>query len=184
VKLSQYLRAAASLSSALDSEVFRTVPLGATLLEHWKFLETHRDHVAFVHNSGLCCTTIFVLHRFVDRFVAGAHHKSENTVTICEIRVQEPSRLSGRTGIVGPPYCETLSPTRLAGSTPTLPRKENGARVWGTKAKPLAAYRWRLCCSEFQLFVRAAPCRFHGRKCETADRAQTIRWFMGKESKT
>ena len=34
----------------------------------------------------------------------------------------------------------------LAGSTPTLPRKKNGARVWGTKAKPLAAYRWRLCC--------------------------------------
>jgi len=33
----------------------------------------------------------------------------------------------------------------LAGSTPTLPRKKNGARVWGTKAKPLAAYRWRLC---------------------------------------
>ena len=25
----------------------------------------------------------------------------------------------------------------LAGSTPTLPRKKNGARVWGTKAKPL-----------------------------------------------
>ena len=68
----------------------------------------------------------------------------------------------------------------LAGSTPTLPRKKNGARVWGTKAKPLAAYRWRLCCLNSNLFVLAAPCRFHGPKCETADRAQTIRWFMDK----
>ena len=100
MKSSQYLRAAASLSSALDSEVFRICPFGAWLSSNTgSFLEAHRDHVAFVDNSDLCCTTIFVLHCLVDRFVAGGHHKSENTVTICEIRVQKPSRLGGRTGI-------------------------------------------------------------------------------------
>jgi hypothetical protein len=36
------------------------------------FLDAHRDHFAFVHNSDLYCPTIFVLRRLVDRFVAGA----------------------------------------------------------------------------------------------------------------
>jgi hypothetical protein len=74
VKPSQYLRAATSLSSALDSQSLARVPLCGRgcprILE--ASLESHRHLVAFGHSCDLYCRAILVLHCLVDRYLAGA----------------------------------------------------------------------------------------------------------------
>jgi hypothetical protein len=67
-------------------------------------------------------------------------------------------------------------------------RRQLAARVrkeilrWGSgreKASRLVTYPLEKGCAE-----KIDIANFHGEKCETAGRAQTIRWFMGKKSET
>jgi hypothetical protein len=84
---------------------------------------------------------------------------------IVSVRVAAKKPLSGRySSVVGlgvPPFSERKLGTKVnphhftAGSTPSdcCPRKRH---VWGTKAKPLAAYRRRLC----HLSIPSSACAF------------------------
>src|SRR5262249_32428380 len=62
------------------------------------------------------------------------NHKSENTVTICEIGAREPSRL-GYPKWGGAGVCFASDWVSSLGTDGSRTR-----RNWGTKAKPLAAY--------------------------------------------
>src|SRR4029077_17532171 len=85
LKPSQYFRAAASLSSALDSETWRIACSTRRCFRNWSaFLEVYRDPVAFVLNCDLYCPTISVLHRLMDRFVAGARFCGRSAV-LCPV---------------------------------------------------------------------------------------------------
>jgi hypothetical protein len=91
--------------------------------------------------------------------VANSHHKSENTVTICEIRRTGVDWLAGfKRGRSGICFRVGLSAPQEGGRpaapvrTQRLPRKKTERARMGTKAKPLAAYRWRLCCLMYGLW--------------------------------
>jgi hypothetical protein len=123
VKLfSQYLRAAASLSAALDGEFgARALSRRGCPRTSEVFLEIHRDPVAAVHNSNLYCPTVFVLHCLVDRFLASAHHKSENTVTICEIRCgSQVDWATLSVAALGYAFCVGLKASLQVGGRPAL----------------------------------------------------------------
>jgi hypothetical protein len=92
VKPSQYFRAAASLFPALN--------------EHWKpCFEAHRDPVTFVHvGCDLHRSTIFVLHRLVDRFIArsGAEKSETDPAQIAE-QIATALREAGYECVIAPP---------------------------------------------------------------------------------